>query len=270
MRRINSAQPSLRLTACFAIVMMTVTSVFGGGQHKAMIITKTGRVTGMVRWMGATKAYEVRSGNATRQVSLRDVVKVTLAKQPKQLRQAALAVQRGQYAKAIPVLKKIKDSYQMFGPDLEATRWLAEAYLKLNQTDNAIKMCEEVFRENPSAMTSGDLAGVYWEALVKKGEFTKLRRILTEAVETGSREVAAVAQIRRGDIDKEKGNLKKALLDGYLRTIILFQDVKTVQPEALYKAIKAHETLNEHSYAEKWRKRLLAGYPNSAYAKKLK
>ncbi|MBC8453697.1 tetratricopeptide repeat protein [PVC group bacterium] len=272
MKNINTMLPVLRLTALFAIVVMSVTPMFAGDQHKAMIIKKGGRgkVTGMVRWLGATRAYEVQAGRARQQVAYREVEKIVLAKPPPQLAQAARGVQRKQYASAIPVLKKIRESYEMLGPDLEATRWLADAYLGLNQVDNAVKMCEEVFRENPGAMTSGDLAGIYWQALIKKGEFTKLRRILSDAVETGSREVAAVAQIRRGDIDKEKGNLKKALQDGYLRTIILFQDIKSVQPEALFKAIECHETLNEFQHAEKWRKRLLAGYPNSGYAKKLK
>jgi len=68
----------------------------------------------------------------------------------------------------------------------------------------------------------------------------------------------------------KSGKPKEALLDGYLRAILLFQDVGLVQPEALYKAIKAHEALNEAQFAERWRRRLLASYASSEFATKLK
>ena len=75
--------------------------------------------------------------------------------------------------------------------------------------------------------------------------------------------------MKRGDVLLAQGDAKSALRDGYLRTILMFQDVKDIQPEALYKAMKAHQSIGEHPYAEKWRKRLLAGYPTSEYAKQL-
>jgi len=82
--------------------------------------------------------------------------------------------------------------------------------------------------------------------------------------------VAAMAQIKRGDIERKKENLKEALVDGYLRTIVLFKQVKEVQPEALYKAAKCFEELGEHSYAEKMRKTLLEKYPLDPYTGKIK
>ena len=97
-----------------------------------------------------------------------------------------------------------------------------------------------------------------------------MKKILLEAVEKGSRQVAAEAQIMRGDIDFKKGNYRDALVDGYLRTAVMFQRVKWVRAEALYKAMQAHEKLGEHSHAEKWRKKLLAEFPNSIYSKRLR
>ncbi len=262
-----------RVWAAMAIVLIAgSTALAQPAIHNATVYLRNGsQASGKVRWLGASKVYEVAvPSKGTRQYSLNDVAEIRLAKPPELLAQASAAVQRGQHAQAIPVLKKIKDAYKMFGPDLEATRWLAVAHLKLNQIDEAVKMCEEVVRENPQAQMSGGFASVYWDALVKKKDFGKLRRILGDAVETGGREVAAIAQVRRGDMDKEKGELKKALLDGYLRTILMFQDVKSIQPEALYKAVKCHEALNEHSHAEKWRKQLMSAYPKSEYAAMLK
>ena len=61
-----------------------------------------------------------------------------------------------------------------------------------------------------------------------------------------------------------------ALIDGYLRTVVFFQGIKSVQPEALYKAAKCFEEKGQHSYAEKMRKELLSSYPQSEEARQLR
>ena len=84
-----------------------------------------------------------------------------------------------------------------------------------------------------------------------------------------NRETAAAAYIKRGDIDKAQGSLKHALVDGYLRVVYLFRDVKAVQPEALYRAMECFTALEEHQRAEKMRKRLLVDFGNSPYTQRL-
>ena len=112
---------------------------------------------------------------------------------------------------------------------------------------------------------------MYWEALVQTEQFTRLEKALTEVIEKSQdRELVAIAQIKRGDMEKKKGDPKKALVDGYLRTVVFFQAVKEVQPEALYKAMKCFEELGQQSYAEKMRNRLLAEYPESSYSQMVK
>ncbi len=253
-----------------AHVTALVLSCLASGPHEATLIKHdNGRAGGNVRYLSSSKMYELQIGRATTRVPASQVARVVLKKQPAGLDAAIQAVNRGQFASAIAPLKRIKDDYEMFGPDVKAAQYLALAYLKMGNTAQAIRMCDDVLRSNPGAARSGAFAGIYWDALLKEKQYAKLRRILDDAVQSGSREVAAVAQVKRGDMDMDKGEAKKALVDGYLRTILLFQDVKTVQPEALFKAIKAHEAVNEHHFAEKWRKRLLAGYPASEYAKQL-
>ena len=144
------------------------------------------------------------------------------------------------------------------------------AYLKMGQAAKAVTMAEAAIKASPQAAYSGDLARMYWDALTQAGQASKLRKILMEAVEYGSRDVAATAQVMRGNIDFDKANYRDALVDGYLRTIVLFQDVKSAQPEALFQAVKAHEKLGEHSHAEKWRKKLLSDFPDSSYSTKLR
>ncbi len=259
------------LIVCALAVFIGVSTSWASGPHVAQLVKKDGgRASGDVRYLSSSKSYEIKIGPATTQVRAAEVARVVLKKQPAALAGAVAAVKRGQYAAAIAPLKKIKEDYEMFGPDVTAAQYLAKAYLGMNKAADAVRMCDEVLRSNPNAAGTGEFAGVYWDALLKANQTAKLARILGDAVKTGSRPVAAVALIKRGDIDMKKGEAKKALLDGYLRAILLFQDIKDVQPEALFKAIKAHEAVNEHHYAEKWRKRLLSGYATSEYAKKLK
>ena len=52
--------------------------------------------------------------------------------------------------------------------------------------------------------------------------------------------------------------------------IVLFQDIKEVQPEALYNAIKCFEQLNQGGYANKLRQKLLAEYPDDKYSEEIK
>jgi tetratricopeptide (TPR) repeat protein len=198
-----------------------------------------------------------------------DVSKVILKTPPAALKSAVSSVNSGNYAAAIGPLKKIKTDYEMFGPDVTAAQYLAMAYLKMNKPSDASRMCKSVMMSNPDAINNPQFAGVYWDALLNEKKYSTLKRLLGDIIKTGSHETAAVALVKRGDVLMAEGDAKAALLDGYLRTILMFQDVKAIQPEALYKAIKAHQAVNEHNYAEKWRKQLLAGYPSSEYAKKL-
>jgi len=262
------------ILACAFAVMIAASTAWAGGTHRATLVKTQraggGRASGSVRYLAASKAFEIQTKKkVTIRVKVSDVARVILAKQPAQLGGAVTAVKRGQFASAIGPLKQIKDAYEMFGPDLVAARYLAIAYLGMNKTAEAVRMCEDVLRSNPTAADSGEFAGVYWDALLKEKMHGKLLRILNDAVQRGSRDVAAVALVKRGDIYMDKRETKKALLDGYLRTVLMFRDIKSIQPEALYKAIKAHEAVNEHHHAEKWRKILLSGYPSSEYAKKL-
>jgi TolA-binding protein len=93
---------------------------------------------------------------------------------------------------------------------------------------------------------------------------------MEEAVKRGTRQMAAIAQMRRGDIQRKRGELKEALIAGYLRTAYFFRDVKEVQGEALYKSVKCLEELGQHGHADKMRKRLLQDYPRDPYAEKLR
>lgn len=259
----------LRAILTVAVLMSLPASVWA--QHQATLVLKNGgRADGVVRYLVASRSFEIASGPAKRLVNVSDVQQVILAQQPPSLAPAVDAVNKGNYATAIPTLVKLVEEYAMFGPDVIAGRALALAYLRTNRAADALKVSEDLSRSNPESMKSGSFASVYWEALLTTGREATLRISLRDAIETGSRELAAVALVRRGDLEMKSSKPKEALIDGYLRAILMFQDIGFIQPEALYKAMKAHEALNEVQFAERWRKRLLSGYATSDYAAKLK
>jgi hypothetical protein len=107
-------------------------------------------------------------------------------------------------------------------------------------------------------------------ALIDSGRGTEVEKVIQQTIQNGAKEAVAVAYLKRGDLMVGRNNHKDALIDGYLRTILLHESVKEIQPEALYKAVKSLEALKQATYADKWRKKLLAEYPSDPYTARLK
>ena len=258
----------LLITACTLLLM-------GGADVMAQAIKGTiikkdgGRATGDILWQEGSRQYLMTRRGVAVPVALRDVERVIVAR-PAELTAAAREVHAGRVDKAIPVLKNIMQKYRMMEHDLEAAAWLAEAYLKKKDAREAKRLCESVIRADEDRAYRGRLAGVYADALLALKEFSKLRKVLDKVIKTGSRQGTAIAQVKRGDIYKQQGNTEKALVDGYLRTVVLFKAIKGIRPEALFKAAKAFEELGEQQYAERMRKLLLEEFPNDKYAAKIK
>ena len=270
MKRMFVERVLCRRLAGFAAIVAISTSV--SVADVPGVITKTGgqRISGVIRWQPASRVYMVTTKeNVALKVGAGEVARIQVRK-PAELASAVQMVQAGRHAAAIPALEKIMAAYAMLEWDIPSGIWLAEAHLKSDSAKKSVQVCEALISAHPEVALSGELASVYWDALLESGQFAKLRRHLTEAIARGSRDVAALAQIKRGDIDRKEGNLKEALVDGYLRTIVLFNQVREVQPEALFKAAKCFEELGQHSYAEKMRKRLLAEFPQDSYTKNIK
>ncbi len=272
MNGISQTMNGRRMRSLTAALVMTLAAGPALAQtqaHRGTIQTRDRSLTGDIRWRAASREYSIEAAGRTLNIPPRDVVNIVLAQPPAQLEQAVRAVQAGQGAQAVPVLRQIMNAYVMLGPDRIAGRYLAQAYLDMGQAGEAIKAVDELLRSSPTANQNAELMGIYVDALIKNNELARAERALGDIVASGSRGAAAMAQVKRGDIQMQRGDMREALISGFLRTIVLFQDVREVQPEALYKAIECHTALNEHHYAERWRKRLLSGFPNSEYARKL-
>lgn len=257
------------LVAYFTIMMFVYTTNSLADVRGTIIQKDGGKVSGDLRWQPASKVYALTRGNITTKIPLSRVASVQV-KRPAELNGAARKVRTRQYSAAIPVLEKIVKIYAMLQWDIEATRWLAEAYLKTDDPQKCVAVCEKAMNGKFASLVPDEMDNIYSAALLETEQYAKLKKILKRMIEQGGREQAAAAQVMRGNIDMKKGNFRDALLNGYLRTIVLFDHVKQVQPEALFKAVRCFEELGKTSHAEKMRKKLLAGFPKSSYAKKIR
>ncbi len=243
-------------------------------QVPGVLVTVEGReMQGRLSWRAVARKYTVatadRSGKIIEIELAPEQVKAIKVPEPRELAPALEAVRAGKGASAMPVLEKIMRDYAMLPWDEPAARGLAEAHLQNNNPAAAVKVCETVIAYKPEAAYSGELAVVYWEALLKAGRTAKLSGLLDEAVKKGDRETSAAALLKRGDLLMEKKQPREALKDGYLRVVVLYENVRSLQPEALYKAAQAFDALQQHANANKMRTLLRTRYPGSEYAKKL-
>lgn len=243
-------------------------------QIPGRIKTKDGTVLqGMIRWQQANKQYLLARKNASgasfdTPIPLAQVDSVVVAK-PQQLDAAIRAVEAGKAAAAIPVLEKIKAAYAMLQWDEPATRYLASAQLTAGDVAGAIKNCESLIAVRPELAWKGELAPTYWQALLKTGKTAKLNDYISNAIASGDPLASASALLMRGDIYMDKKEGLNALKDGYLRVVVLYQNLREIQPEALFKAAKAFESINQNGNAERMRSELRTKYPSSSYARQL-
>lgn len=251
----------------FPALLGIVAAASAADVQGTIIKKEGGQVAGIIRYQPSSKSYLVSKGAVSLTVPLDQVDDLQIPPPPGW--EAAIKQVSTAPAAAIAALEGIMSAYTMLKWDADAAKYLAEAYLKANNPQKALQMCETVLQNNPSAQRSGEFCAVYWQLLLQNGLTEKLRRSLTVAIQEGNRELAAVAYLRRGDMEKKAGNVKNALVDGYLRTALMFADIKSIQPEALYSATKCFEELGQATNAERMRKKLLAEYPQSPYAQKI-
>ena len=260
--------------AALALLALLASAPLANAQIDGRILTKDNKaVAGKIRWYAAKKVYTVTlAGNngQTREIELTpDRVARIIVPEPAKLRPAIAAVRSGNSAAAVPVLQEIVKTYAMLEWDEKAARYLAEAQLGSGDGPGAVATCEGLIKAKPEVAYLGDLAPVYWQALLKTGKTAKLDDLITKAIASGGRGASAAALVMRGDMLMEKKEYVNALKDGYLRVVILYENVKDIQPEALYKAAKAFDALNRNADAERMRTKLRTKYSQSEYARKL-
>ncbi len=246
------------------------------GDVPGSITTESGEThKGSVRWSTRDKAYVVTKGSVELQVKETEVAELDIAK-PAGYDAAVDQVQKGQGAAAIPALQKITKDYQHLQWDKPAGRYLAEAYISSGKAEEGLKVCQSIISGEPAASYRGELAPAYWSALLALNKTSALEAALAKAAKSGDRFSSGSALILRGDIIMKAGNesndaAKKALTDGYLRVVYLYNDSEVaarLQPEALYKAARCFEKLGQSGRADTMRTNLKKNFASSPWAAK--
>lgn len=263
----------MRTGIIIAVAAMAAAAALGDAPGS--VTNKSGEtLRGIVRWSARDKAYVVANNNSELQVKAADVSKLDIDK-PSEFDQAVEKVNgKKDAAAAIPVLEKIVKGYRHLQWDVSAGRYLAQAYLVAGKPDAALKACQEVIATDSSAAYKGDLAPAYWSTLLALGKTTQLETALERAFKTGDRYSSGAAFIVRGDMIMKDGNestdaARRALTDGYLRVVLLYRDegvAAKLRPEALYKAARCFDKLQQSGRQQAMLDELKRNYPQSPWA----
>ncbi len=223
------------------------------------ISTDTETVTGDIKWHARDKKYVVEKGKVTKEFNLADVTSLDIP-MPAGYDKAVQQVEGGQGAAAVAALTQIVADYRMLTWDKQAGRYLALAHLAAGNAQKAYEACAPIVSEDKAAAWSGDLAAAYWQALLKLGKKDQLEGLLKKAAASGDRQASAAALVMRGDIIVSSSHdvpeeLKRALREGYLRVVLMYQDpaCKRERGEALLKAAACFDKLGQSARAENLR-----------------
>lgn len=264
----------MRKSVLSAMMVLAVSAAFGA--ITGTITTEGGEsLKGVIRWSTRDRAYAVEKGNTEIQVKPADVAELEIDK-PAGYDAAVGKIQKGQAAAAIPELQKIVKEYQRLQWDKIAGRYLAEAYVAAGKPDEGLKACEAIIRDDASAAFKGALAPAYWGALLALGRQAKLESALEKAAKSGDRFSMGAALTMRGDMALKAGKesndaAKKALIDGYLRVVLTYNEPEVAEqllPEALYKAAHCFEKLGQSGRADTMRMQLKRDFASSPWASK--
>lgn len=176
---------------------------------------------------------------------------------------AVTLMEQGQYGEAASLLEGITVEYRMLQWDKRARKLLADAYLKSDQFDKAVATYEQVFKESPD-VDDGESRANYLKALMGSGEYDKLAPLLDKAIAESPRSVAAQAQMMRGKMRLDAGDVEGALFD-FMRTAVFFRQQEAVLPEATFRTAQCLEKMGNDRAGEFYA-RVVSEFPDSPFA----
>lgn len=186
--------------------------------------------------------------------------------EPAEYARALSLIEKRQYDEAATLLAKVVEEYRFLGWDRRARGLLATALVNKGDFKGALSVYEAMFAETPDARKEEDVQYGYLKALVAAGDREKLAPLLDEAIRTGPRRAAALAQVLRGNQRFADGQVQEALTD-FLRTAAFFQDVPETQAEAIFMAGECLSKLGD-ARAVTYYDRVAKEFPQSAFAKR--
>jgi TolA-binding protein len=187
---------------------------------------------------------------------------------PSAYTQAVSLMQQGKYRDAASTLTAVIKEYRFLDWDMKALRLLPLAYLKASDFARAAETYEALFKLIPSTADEPDMRTSYLEALLGAAQYDKAAPFLDETIRGSSRDAAAEAQLMRGRMRMQQGDIENAMYD-FLRTAFFFRAQESAQPEALYQAAECMRTLGDER-APLYYKQVVEKYPESSFASKAK
>ena len=233
-----------------------------------LIMKNTGQVieAESIRYKASSQEYIVLNKGVTVPVPAKNVERAVVPRPPT-LDPAITAVNGGKFDAAIGPLEKIVSDYEGFDWAFIARDVLGQALMGKKEFRKAVSTYKTILDGLPAEQIGLGTRRRYWEALKGAEQYSLLKSDLEKTIGAASREAAALAQLLRGDMYAAQGQKNEALLD-YLRTVILYEQVKEVQPEALFKAAQLLEELRDPRAAE-LKKKLRENFSGSPYAKQM-
>ena len=220
-----------------------------------------------VSWRPSAQEYRVEMADGTILPFPKNQIARLQIDKPADFEKATQLVAAKQADAAIPLLDGLVTSYAMLNWDNEARKALAQIYMGKNDAKKAASMFDDYLANMPKGEVPIDVQLMYWKALLAADRASTLKKELDAATLGTERELAAAAQLMRGSVDRQAG-LKEAAFTDYMRAYELFKDVKSVPPEALFRAAELLEEMRD-ARSEQLRKRLAQEYKDSEWAAKL-
>lgn len=257
----------IMLLACIALAGLLVVPV----QAESTISKTDGAVLRIkaARWIEAQNAFSVVMLDGSTFMLQKGLVDKIEMDKPQKFALAESQLRNQQYDAAIMSLEGVIAEYQKLGWDMDAASRVADVYLRIKKDPKKASIAlEKVIRGLPKSEISAETQLMYWSSLLAQGTGSAgtLKKELDEAIASGQRDLVAAAYVARGTLNHVNGQREAAVLD-YLRVIVLFENVKGVQPEALYRAAQVLDELKDRgSRGDLLRKKLIDQYPDSPFA----
>ncbi|MFO1489655.1 MAG: tetratricopeptide repeat protein [Kiritimatiellia bacterium] len=200
----------------------------------------------------------------------REEIKTLFVDPPAEWGTATQAAAAGQLDAALTACNAVIQRYPGLLYDTKAGDLAIQILIKQKKAEEAAALAARVIRSNAAALQSDPgFQAAYWKALLATGKTAQLGELLNTAIQKGSREEAARAQLLRGDIRASENKHKEAILD-YLRTAVLYEAQTDVQPEALFKTAATFEILKDSARAKAFYQKVGTEYPNSPQGQQAK
>lgn len=258
---------ALQSTVSAALTVALLAAMAPCAGAGALVYTRgsdTPREASKIRYAAETKEYILIIDGAEIGLPLAEVDRVEVPR-PKALDDAEQMMEAGNHKAAIPLLFKVAQKYAMLNWDVAARELLVVAYMQSGDNARAMSTYRDLVRKTAADKLGADARLAYWNLLISEGKLQEVAAELDNVIAQGTREAAAAATLTRANIFRAQNKTREALMV-YLRTVLLYDDIPDVQPEALFRAAEMMDTIPDPRASE-LRQRLIQQHPDSPQAK---